>query len=849
MKKTKLLMLFLVIGLIVGLFVGCIPTIPTNSTNLEGEDKSGLKVEANVDPKNGLTPLTVQCVGFVSGGSIPYTYQWEFGDGNWSEKGSGIEHRNLFYIYTEPDEYEPILHVEDSTGKRGSCKAGIVKVITKKPFSSGDEFPLGSNFKWEAIDVYDGPGPNYFSSSIENVWLDEQDRLHLKIVYNGLTDRWECASVVSIKEGWGYGKYTFEITDVIMETINKKGEISYCNKLDENVVIGLYTYDKSTIPSHNEIDIEFGRWGAKNAKLGHFVVWYDGTEQGNYLRNHYPFRLELVGKSSIHSFEWNEGNIQFDSTEISKPVNYPEDKFEKLGTENEGYNYIPEPNKEQVCMNIWLTPRKIEGGETETGEPYNISGIRKVKSAEVIISNFEFIPNIVDNHPPVIDHIEISPIDIYITQPVTITYFASDQDGDTLSYTWTKTGGTFEGSVTGPTITWIAPSKPGNYTVTCEVSDGKDNVDEQLIISVGDVSETYTITASAGLNGSIDPSGEITVNRGSSQSFIITPEVGYHIGYVLIDGISIGAVTSYTFKNVREDHAIAATFSLNAYYVPEDFDTIQAAINAAANGDTVIVNPGIYYENIDFMGKNITLRSTSPNDPSVVESTIIDGSGSGRVVTFSKGETNQAVLSGFTIRGGNTTGDGGGIYIFESNPTITGNTITGNSSHSGAGIYIYGGYTSASTAIITGNTISDNEAAEYSGGGIMLHYCHYGVLISNNVITGNISRFQGAGIYLFYSSPIISGNTISDNNAYGYGGGIYMYMNCKPTIIGNTITGNWTHYYGGGIDIATFDDPNNPTIGGIDEADTDNFNTICGNSPDQVRPNSYPYNYIYNVCP
>ncbi len=213
MKKSKILMLFLVIGLIVGLFVGCIPTIPTNSTNLEGEDK-GVKVEANVDPKNGLTPLTVQCVGFVSGGSIPYTYQWEFGDGNWSEKGSGIEHRNLFYIYTEPDEYEPILHVEDSTGKRGSCKAGIVKVITKKPFNNGDEFPLGSNFKWEAIDAYDGPGPNYFSSSIENVWLDEQDRLHLKIVYNGFTDRWECASVVSIKEGWGYGKYTFEIADV-----------------------------------------------------------------------------------------------------------------------------------------------------------------------------------------------------------------------------------------------------------------------------------------------------------------------------------------------------------------------------------------------------------------------------------------------------------------------------------------------------------------------------------------------------------------------------------------------------------------------------------------------------------
>jgi len=72
--------------------------------------------------------------------------------------------------------------------------------------------------------------------------------------------------------------------------------------------------------------------------------------------------------------------------------------------------------------------------------------------------------------------------------------------------------------------------------------------------------ETYTITASAGSHGSISPSGNITVNQGSDKSFTITPDTGYSINNVLVDGSSIGAVSSYTFTNVTENHTISATF-------------------------------------------------------------------------------------------------------------------------------------------------------------------------------------------------------------------------------------------------------------------------------------------------
>src|SRR5262245_28165934 len=81
--------------------------------------------------------------------------------------------------------------------------------------------------------------------------------------------------------------------------------------------------------------------------------------------------------------------------------------------------------------------------------------------------------------------------------------------------------------------------------------------------------------------------------------------------------------------------------------VPADFQTIQAAINAAANGDTVIVAPGIYRENINFRGKLITLRSDAGPD-----ATTIDGGATDVVVTFSTGEGASAVISGFTIRNG-----------------------------------------------------------------------------------------------------------------------------------------------------------------------------------------------------
>lgn len=72
---------------------------------------------------------------------------------------------------------------------------------------------------------------------------------------------------------------------------------------------------------------------------------------------------------------------------------------------------------------------------------------------------------------------------------------------------------------------------------------------------------SYTIITSAGTGGRITPSGTATVTSGTSKTFKISPKYGYIIADVLVDGVSVGAVTSYTFSNVKASHMIAATFS------------------------------------------------------------------------------------------------------------------------------------------------------------------------------------------------------------------------------------------------------------------------------------------------
>ena len=126
-------------------------------------------------------------------------------------------------------------------------------------------------------------------------------------------------------------------------------------------------------------------------------------------------------------------------------------------------------------------------------------------------------------------------------------------------------------------------------------------------------------------------------------------------------------------------------------HVPDNYGTIQAGIDAASDGDTILVETGTYYENINFNGTNINLMShfcydESP-DSTFLISTIIDGNNSGSVITFESDESTETLLCGFTIQNGSAY-DGGGIYIDHASPHIKNNIIDNNyASYRGRGIY------------------------------------------------------------------------------------------------------------------------------------------------------------------
>jgi parallel beta-helix repeat protein len=280
-------------------------------------------------------------------------------------------------------------------------------------------------------------------------------------------------------------------------------------------------------------------------------------------------------------------------------------------------------------------------------------------------------------------------------------------------------------------------------------------------------------------------------------------------------------------------------FSDSGVTVPDKYATIQEAIDAAEEGDEIVVQVGVYRENIDFKGKNIILRSTDPDDPAVVSETIIDGGGSGIVVSFRSGEGEGAVLSGFTVtRGsgivisgsgspviekciiedntaeygagiyivnstptiientimGNSGSLGGGIFIEEASPWIEGNTITGNRSNMGSGIAII--YDSKPT--VKDNVITDNYAANIGGG--VLIAVGSNPLIEGNMITGNYAERNGGGLYIDESEPLIQENTISRNQAAN-GGGIFIVnsMGAPFLISANNIEDNISFIAGGGI--------------------------------------------------
>lgn len=192
--------------------------------------------------------------------------------------------------------------------------------------------------------------------------------------------------------------------------------------------------------------------------------------------------------------------------------------------------------------------------------------------------------------------------------------------------------------------------------------------------------------------------------------------------------------------------------------------TIQHALDLCAPGDTILVYPGTYVENIRLNKRGIVLGSLflTTGDPSYINGTIIDGGAGGSVISISNGDT-ATTIKGFTLTNGKAD-EGGGIYCFDSSPTLSDLRLMHNSSGMGGGLSA-----SSSKFRLVNTVIADNESSDFGG-----------------------------GVFVSDSSPVLSDVVVKDNHAGGSGGGCIFYSS-GPRLENVTVRGNTACYNGGGI--------------------------------------------------
>jgi len=393
------------------------------------------------------------------------------------------------------------------------------------------------------------------------------------------------------------------------------------------------------------------------------------------------------------------------------------------------------------------------------------------------------------NIAPEIDNLEISQaIDLMNGHWMyTLNCNASDQDGDILTYIWSRNEG--EGTflpdynyndltvTNGKEIRWVSPFDEGEYTITCKVIDnygGEDTKSKTINVGGSDpvhnlTQDTYYNTIQAALDDA-DTNNTIEVSDGIYDESIIFPSY---------KKITLQSVNGASSTIIRGDHG-SNTVTSNMALEGTTLEGFTITHESGNNGR------GIYnFWNLIIKNCNISGNNTGSETG---DHAIDDGGG-----IMNLNDSDLTIINSSITD--NTAACFGGGIINTGTLIINDCTISSNNAAAGGGIMsVYGSLT------ITGSTISDNNAEIGSGGGINYYSDDSQLFISESTISNNFSDYFGGGIHVYTMHgciATINNSTIKNNSSTWCGGGIENGVSL--TINNSTITGNSSNDGGGGI--------------------------------------------------
>lgn len=379
---------------------------------------------------------------------------------------------------------------------------------------------------------FSGPGPNWWSDSTNNVWVDAQGNLHLKITHNVTDGKWYCAEVYTADP---VGPGTF-ITNMITNPLNPP--------LDNYTVIGIFYYKDS----QNEIDIEYARWDyASNNDLGMFTVF---SNQGSDIGLHFY----INAPNTVNKIVWpSDGKIYWETRDSLNNI---------ISSRQYAGSWITSPGG-AFRFNLWL----------HHGSPPS-DGLEK----ELIVSSFTYI----SEGTNLAASLSANPNTINIGQSVT---FNTNVTGGTAPYSYSWQGLPSGCAGANSNTIMCNPDTAGTYNVSVNITDSANNT----ITASG----TLVVNAPSPLTVSLNIN-PTTITVGQSVSFTATATGGTSPYNYAWAGLPISC--SGNTNIITCSPASAGTFNISVTVTDSSNNRATASgtlvVNLLPQAIELVLNPG-----------------------------------------------------------------------------------------------------------------------------------------------------------------------------------------------------------------------------------------------------------------